>query len=120
MQKCSGFVFFLPSRRTREEAERVTHWPYSTPTANLCLQVIAGRFLKQTPGITTMSVMNLEAKLERCDSKTPWGFRMQGGKDFNSPLIIQNVSKVLSSSQFNPITIQQSPGRRLACKGKRT
>ncbi|CAG5115353.1 unnamed protein product [Candidula unifasciata] len=39
-----------------------------------------------------MSVLNLEAKLERYDSSTPWGFRMQGGKDFNSPLIIQNVN----------------------------
>ncbi|BFZ17617.1 hypothetical protein BsWGS_20656 [Bradybaena similaris] len=39
-----------------------------------------------------MSVMNLEAKLERCDSNTPWGFRMQGGRDFNSPLVIQNVN----------------------------
>lgn len=39
-----------------------------------------------------MSVLTLEAKLERLDSATPWGFRMQGGKDFHSPLTIQRVS----------------------------
>uniref|UniRef100_A0A0B7ACP1 PDZ and LIM domain protein Zasp n=1 Tax=Arion vulgaris TaxID=1028688 RepID=A0A0B7ACP1_9EUPU len=39
-----------------------------------------------------MSVLTLEAKLERKDSNTPWGFRMQGGKDFNSPLTIQHVN----------------------------
>uniref|UniRef100_A0A0B7ADD6 PDZ and LIM domain protein Zasp n=1 Tax=Arion vulgaris TaxID=1028688 RepID=A0A0B7ADD6_9EUPU len=39
-----------------------------------------------------MSVLTLEAKLERTDSSTPWGFRMQGGKDFSSPLTIQNVN----------------------------
>ena len=40
----------------------------------------------------SMSVLTLEAKLERTDSSTPWGFRMQGGKDFSSPLTIQRVS----------------------------
>ncbi|KAK7507136.1 hypothetical protein BaRGS_00001071 [Batillaria attramentaria] len=39
-----------------------------------------------------MSVLTLEAKLERTDSTTPWGFRMQGGKDFSSPLTIQRVN----------------------------
>jgi len=39
-----------------------------------------------------MSVLTLEAKLERVDPSTPWGFRMQGGKDFHSPLSIQRVS----------------------------
>ncbi|CAL1528979.1 unnamed protein product [Lymnaea stagnalis] len=39
-----------------------------------------------------MSVLTLEAKLERTDSATPWGFRMQGGKDFSSPLTIQKVN----------------------------
>ena len=39
------------------------------------------------------SVLTLEAKLERTEKSTPWGFRMQGGKDFNSPLTIQKVSK---------------------------
>ncbi|KAL8559138.1 hypothetical protein ACOMHN_046186 [Nucella lapillus] len=39
-----------------------------------------------------MSVLTLEAKLERIDPNTPWGFRMQGGKDFNSPLSIQRVN----------------------------
>ncbi|XP_025113580.1 PDZ and LIM domain protein 7-like isoform X2 [Pomacea canaliculata] len=39
-----------------------------------------------------MSVLTLEAKLERTESSTPWGFRMQGGKDFSSPLTIQKVN----------------------------
>ncbi|XP_076458711.1 PDZ and LIM domain protein 7-like isoform X2 [Babylonia areolata] len=39
-----------------------------------------------------MSVLTLEAKLERIDPNTPWGFRMQGGKDFNCPLSIQRVN----------------------------
>ncbi|XP_005110066.2 PDZ and LIM domain protein 7 [Aplysia californica] len=38
-----------------------------------------------------MSVLTLEAKLERTDGSTTWGFRMQGGKDFSSPLTIQRV-----------------------------
>lgn len=39
-----------------------------------------------------MSVLTLEAKLERQDSTTPWGFRMQGGKDFSSPITIARVN----------------------------
>ncbi|KAK6170640.1 hypothetical protein SNE40_018989 [Patella caerulea] len=39
-----------------------------------------------------MSVLTLEAKLERAETNTPWGFRMQGGKDFSSPLTIQKVN----------------------------
>jgi len=38
-----------------------------------------------------MSILTLEAKLERQDSTTPWGFRMQGGKDFSSPVTIARV-----------------------------
>ena len=43
--------------------------------------------------LAIMSVLTLEAKLERADTTTPWGFRMQGGKDFASSLTIQRVSK---------------------------
>ncbi|KAK7111582.1 hypothetical protein V1264_011190 [Littorina saxatilis] len=39
-----------------------------------------------------MSLLTLEAKLERTEPGTPWGFRMQGGKDFSSPLTIQRVN----------------------------
>ncbi|XP_052764168.1 PDZ and LIM domain protein Zasp-like isoform X2 [Mya arenaria] len=39
-----------------------------------------------------MSILTLEAKLERQDSSTPWGFRMQGGKDFSSPITIARVN----------------------------
>lgn len=39
-----------------------------------------------------MSVLTLEAKLERQESTTPWGFRMQGGKDFSSPITIARVN----------------------------
>lgn len=38
-----------------------------------------------------MSLLTLEAKLERQESTTPWGFRMQGGKDFSSPITIARV-----------------------------
>nr|CAD7460915.1 unnamed protein product [Timema tahoe] len=32
----------------------------------------------------------ISVKLSRFDA-TPWGFRLQGGKDFGSPLVIQKV-----------------------------
>ncbi|XP_021348703.1 PDZ and LIM domain protein 7-like isoform X6 [Mizuhopecten yessoensis] len=38
-----------------------------------------------------MSLLTLEAKLERVDPSTQWGFRMQGGQDFSAPLAIQRV-----------------------------
>jgi hypothetical protein len=33
----------------------------------------------------------ITARLARNDA-TPWGFRLQGGKDFGTPLLIQKVS----------------------------
>ncbi|XP_048757666.1 PDZ and LIM domain protein 7-like isoform X5 [Ostrea edulis] len=39
------------------------------------------------------SVLTLEAKLERVDPTTPWGFRMQGGKEFGIPLTILKVNQ---------------------------
>lgn len=36
--------------------------------------------------------ITLSAKLDRTDSSTPWGFRMQGGKDFSASLTIQRVT----------------------------
>lgn len=47
------------------------------------------------------SVLTLEAKLERVDPTTPWGFRMQGGKEFGIPLTILKVRN-LSSSRTHP------------------
>lgn len=47
------------------------------------------------------SVLALEAKLERVDPTTPWGFRMQGGKEFGIPLTILKVRN-LSSSRTHP------------------
>lgn len=41
------------------------------------------------------SVLTLEAKLERVDPTTPWGFRMQGGKEFGIPLTILKVRNLL-------------------------
>jgi membrane-associated protease RseP (regulator of RpoE activity) len=38
-----------------------------------------------------MSVIKLTAKLDRTDGGTSWGFRMAGGKDFGSPVILQKV-----------------------------
>jgi hypothetical protein len=34
-------------------------------------------------------------KLSRFDA-TPWGFRLQGGKDFGGPLLIQKVRSIFS------------------------
>lgn len=35
----------------------------------------------------------ITARLSRSDAQ-PWGFRLQGGKDFGTPLVIQKVSKL--------------------------
>lgn len=37
----------------------------------------------------------ISIKLSRFDA-TPWGFRLQGGKDFGGPLQIQKVRPILS------------------------
>lgn len=34
----------------------------------------------------------LTLKLTRSDPSNSWGFRLQGGKDFGTPLLIQKVS----------------------------
>lgn len=34
----------------------------------------------------------ITARLSRTDAQ-PWGFRLQGGKDFGTPLVIQKVSE---------------------------
>jgi hypothetical protein len=34
----------------------------------------------------------ISVKLSRFDG-SPWGFRLQGGKDFGTPLIVQKVSQ---------------------------
>ncbi|EGI57948.1 hypothetical protein G5I_14136 [Acromyrmex echinatior] len=39
----------------------------------------------------------ISVKLSRFDG-SPWGFRLQGGKDFGTPLIVQKI--VPNSSQF--------------------
>lgn len=33
----------------------------------------------------------ISVKLSRFDN-APWGFRLQGGKDFGTPLVVQKVS----------------------------
>nr|CAD7259082.1 unnamed protein product [Timema shepardi] len=38
----------------------------------------------------TVMAQLISVKLSRFDA-TPWGFRLQGGKDFGSPLVIQKV-----------------------------
>lgn len=37
----------------------------------------------------------ITVRLTRNDGQ-PWGFRLQGGKDFGSPLALQKVSQTLS------------------------
>ena len=42
--------------------------------------------------IAKMSVVQvLNVKLQRADNSVSWGFNLQGGKDFHSPLLIQKV-----------------------------
>ena len=42
-----------------------------------------------------MSVVQvLNVKLQRADQSVSWGFNLQGGKDFYSPLLIQKVNKI--------------------------
>lgn len=36
----------------------------------------------------------INLKLSRNDQSSPWGFRLQGGKDFGTPLLIQKVRKM--------------------------
>ena len=38
-----------------------------------------------------MPLLSLNAKLDRTDQSTSWGFRLHGGQDFGSPLTIQRV-----------------------------
>lgn len=35
----------------------------------------------------------INLQLSRNDRSSPWGFRLQGGKDFGTPLLIQKVSE---------------------------
>lgn len=39
-----------------------------------------------------MPLLSLNAKLDRTDQSTSWGFRLHGGHDFGSPLTIQRVT----------------------------
>ena len=40
-----------------------------------------------------MSVVEvLNVKLQRTDPSVSWGFNVQGGKEFGSPLVIQKVN----------------------------
>ena len=41
-----------------------------------------------------MSGSKLQVRLYRDSFNTPWGFRLQGGKDLGQPLSIQRVSSV--------------------------
>ena len=45
-------------------------------------------------------VQVLNVKLQRGDSSVSWGFNLQGGKDFGSPLLIQKVLFKLFSHLF--------------------
>ena len=40
-------------------------------------------------------------RLTRSDPSSSWGFRLQGGKDFGTPLLIQKVSEILFAFEEN-------------------
>ncbi len=37
------------------------------------------------------NIQVLSVKLQRSDNTVSWGFNVQGGKEFHSPLVIQKV-----------------------------
>ena len=41
-----------------------------------------------------------QVRLDRDALNTPWGFRLQGGKDFNAPLTVQRVSTHTTLSHY--------------------
>ena len=48
-----------------------------------------------------MKMTTVEVKLSRFE-RQPWGFRLHGGADFGSPLIIQKVNKGTFLALFIP------------------
>jgi len=42
---------------------------------------------------------NITVVLNRGNGASPWGFRLQGGADFRSPLVVQRVSKTENKCQ---------------------
>lgn len=59
---------------------------YNFPPDNLLL------FNDDVNSLPMAQLINL--KLSRNDQSSPWGFRLQGGKDFGTPLLIQKVRKI--------------------------
>lgn len=49
-----------------------------------------------------MSGSQLQVRLYRDSFNTPWGFRLQGGKDLGQPLSIQRVSAFQRTFSFLP------------------
>ncbi|EFN89204.1 hypothetical protein EAI_07707 [Harpegnathos saltator] len=41
----------------------------------------------------------ISVKLSRFDG-SPWGFRLQGGKDFGTPLIVQKINVIISEKEL--------------------
>lgn len=41
----------------------------------------------------------INVRLSRVDAQ-PWGLRLQGGKDFGTPLVVQKVSFILSAFKY--------------------
>ena len=47
--------------------------------------------------------MSLQIRLRRHNTSTPWGFRLNGGTEFNQPLFIQ---RVCNFNKFSGITLK--------------
>ena len=60
-------------------------------TSLCCGRDSVDKYFVEVLTLDKMSLLTLEAKLERQEPTTPWGFRMQGGKDFSSPITIARV-----------------------------
>ena len=44
-----------------------------------------------------------EVQLRRYDTSQPWGFRMQGGSEYNSPLYVAQVCRLLPLLNVRPV-----------------
>lgn len=58
------------------------------------------RATKNKEEIKMSLVQVLSVKLQRTDQSTSWGFNVQGGKEFHSPLVIQKVRLFFYYSLF--------------------
>ena len=45
-------------------------------------------------------VQTVDVRMRRTDPSSPWGFRIHGGADFGTPLMVQKVNNILNIAGF--------------------